>query len=145
VTQPETVEVITHSPAETHRLAKKLAATLPPRAVLALHGELGSGKTCFVQGLARAFGVHQPVTSPTFTLIHEYRGKRGMLNHIDLYRIRSVDDAESLDLADYFDRDGVTVIEWAERVADLLPPETIHLSFEALSAEDDRRITIRRE
>ena len=134
-------EVITHSPAETHRLAKRLLARLPPRAVLALHGDLGSGKTCFVQGLGKALGIKQAVTSPTFALVHEYEGRRPLV-HVDLYRIRSVADAEMMGLEEYFDADGIVAIEWAERTAALLPPHTIHIHFEALAAAGDRRITV---
>ena len=132
------------SPADTHRLAGRLLKQLPARAVLALHGDLGSGKTCFVQGLAAAVGIDRPVTSPTFTLVHEYRGER-LLVHVDLYRIRGSDDALDLGLEEYFDAEGVVAIEWAERVVDLLPPHTIHLSFESLPAPRARRITIRSE
>ena len=130
-----------HSPEETCQLAERLLAQLPSRAVLALHGELGSGKTCFVQGLAQALGIGRAVTSPTFTLVHEYQGARPLV-HVDLYRIRSVQDAETLGLEDYFDADGIVAIEWAERVGGMLPPHTIHIHFETLSAPDERRITI---
>jgi len=134
-------EVISHSPEETQRLAREILARLPVRAVLALHGELGSGKTCFVQGLALALGIRKAVTSPTFTVIHEYKGTRPLV-HIDLYRIRSVAEAEMLDLQDYFDADGIVAIEWAERIAAVLPRHTAHIRFEALTSPDDRRITI---
>ena len=134
-------EVITRSPAGTRRLARRLAAKLPPRCVLALHGDLGSGKTCFVQGLGEALGIDQPVTSPTFTLVHEYRGPR-TLYHIDLYRIRSADEALALGLEDYLDPDGITVIEWAERAGELLPGDTVHLHFEVLPGKSRRRIRV---
>ena len=133
--------VVTHSPEETWRLAAALLPRLPPGAVLALHGELGSGKTCFVQGLARALGVRQAVTSPTFTLIHEYPGARP-LYHVDLYRLRDAGDARDLGLEEYIQGDGLTVIEWAERAAELLPPDAWHLRFEAGAEPDERRITI---
>lgn len=134
-------EFITHSAAETRRLARQLLKELPARAVLALHGDLGSGKTCFVQGLAGALGIRQPVTSPTFTLVHEYKGKRRLV-HADLYRIRSEDDALSLGLEEYFDTDGVVAIEWAERIAGLLPSSAIHIQFETLDTPRARRVTI---
>ncbi len=134
-------EFITHSAAETRRLARQLLKKLPARTVLALHGDLGSGKTCFVQGLAQALGIRQPVTSPTFTLVHEYKGKRRLV-HADLYRIRSEDDALSLGLEEYFDADGVVAIEWAERVEGLLPVDVVHIRFETLDAPRSRRVTI---
>jgi tRNA threonylcarbamoyladenosine biosynthesis protein TsaE len=134
--------VVSHSPAQTRTLARAVAARLAPRAVLALHGELGSGKTCFVQGLARALGVDRAVTSPTFTLIHEYRGSRPLV-HIDLYRIRNEDEALELGFEDYVERDALVVIEWAERAAGLLPAGTLHLFFEVGAAAHERLITAR--
>src|ERR1035437_1534068 len=95
-------KIISCSPEETQALASALAAELKSGAVLALHGELGSGKTCFVQGLARALGVRQPVTSPTFTIVNEYRG-RCPLVHMDLYRIGDPDELLSIDFENYLD------------------------------------------
>ena len=137
----DAAEYITHSAAETRRLARCLLKTLPGRAVLALHGDLGGGKTCFVQGLAEGLGIRQPVTSPTFTLVHEYQGKRRLV-HADLYRIRSTDDALSLGLDEYFETDGVVAVEWAERAAELLPADVVHIRFETLDAPRARRITV---
>jgi tRNA threonylcarbamoyladenosine biosynthesis protein TsaE len=130
------------SVADTHKLARHLLKQLPGRAVLALHGDLGSGKTCFVQGLAAALEIDQPVTSPTFTLIHEYQGARPLV-HVDLYRLRDSGDALNLGIEEYFDTDGIAAIEWAERAEDVFPGHTIHLHFEALSDLHARRITIR--
>jgi tRNA threonylcarbamoyladenosine biosynthesis protein TsaE len=123
----------TKTPEETWGVAEQLAAGLPVRAVLALHGELGAGKTCFVQGLARALGILRPITSPTFTLVQEYRGSRRLV-HMDLYRIGSPDELLHLGFEDYLQEDGVLAIEWAERAGDLLPPDTRHLYF-ALQAD----------
>jgi tRNA threonylcarbamoyladenosine biosynthesis protein TsaE len=128
--------------ADTHKLARHLLKQLPGRVVLALHGDLGSGKTCFVQGLAAALKIDRPVTSPTFTLVHEYRGTRP-LTHVDLYRLRDADDAVLLGLEEYFESEGVTAVEWAERAADLFPPDAIHLWFEAGASPRARRIVIR--
>ncbi|NLB65096.1 MAG: tRNA (adenosine(37)-N6)-threonylcarbamoyltransferase complex ATPase subunit type 1 TsaE [Lentisphaerae bacterium] len=114
--QTETVSV-----EETRALAGRLAAVLPDGAVVCLYGDLGAGKTCFVQGLARALGVRRPVGSPTFTLINEYRGERG-LAHIDLYRLRGAADAFGLGVEEYLEHfDGVVAIEWAERLGELAP------------------------
>ena len=135
--------VVTHSPAETRRLAAELLLQLRPGAVLALHGDLGAGKTCFVQGLAAALGVHQPVSSPPFTLIHEY-ASTPPLYHADLYRIRNADDACGLGLEEYLGGDGITVIEWAERAGELLPADTWHLTFEVGKDMTERIITIAR-
>jgi tRNA threonylcarbamoyladenosine biosynthesis protein TsaE len=139
-----TEQISTNSPEETHRVARNLLATLKPGAVLALHGELGAGKTCFVQGLARALGVHRAVTSPTFTLINEYAAPL-RLYHIDLYRIHSPQEALGLGLDEYVHGDGITAIEWAERVAELLPPHTIHIRFRPGARPDERTIEISRE
>ncbi len=137
-------QVETKSAAETQALAAALAAAMPPGTVLCLHGDLGAGKTCFVQGLARALGVRRPVGSPTFTLINEYRGARP-LAHIDLYRIRGTGDAFGLGLEDYlFHYPGIVAIEWAERAADLLPEDCWHLRFAAGAADQSRQITVDR-
>lgn len=122
-------------------IARRLLDSLPARGVIALSGDLGSGKTCFVQGLAAALGVRQAVTSPTFTLVNEYRGARPLF-HIDLYRLRNADEALALGLEEYFERDGVVAIEWAERAEPLLPPTTVRVRLEAASNPDERRINI---
>ena len=136
-------EEITESPAETKKLAAKLAGKLRAGSVLALHGDLGSGKTCFVQGLAGALGVEELVNSPTFTIINEYQG-RFRLYHIDLYRVKSAAEAETLGLDDYLEGDGITAIEWPEIFSALLPKDTIHLYFEFVDA-NRRRIKINEE
>ena len=130
--------LISHSPEETHRIAADLAASLQAGAVLALHGDLGAGKTCFVQGLARGLGVARAVTSPTYTLVAEHPG-RLRLYHIDLYRIRSEQEALNLGIDEYLFGDGVTALEWAERIAGLLPPHTLHIRL-APGATDRERI-----
>ena len=137
----KTKTVVTHSPEETRRLAAELLRELRPGAVLALHGDLGAGKTCFVQGLAAALGVQQAVSSPTFVLIHEYPSTPP-LYHADLYRIRDADDAFGLGIEEYFKSDGITVIEWAERATEILPPDTWHLTVEVGADLTERTITI---
>jgi tRNA threonylcarbamoyladenosine biosynthesis protein TsaE len=94
--------------------------------------------------MAMGLGVRAPVTSPTFTLIHEYAGRRP-LYHVDLYRIRSAAEAVQAGLDEYLEADGITVIEWAERAAEVLPPQAIRIRFESMSAENDRRIEIRHQ
>lgn len=131
----------TTSPEETERLAAELARALHPGTVVALRGALGSGKTCFVRGLARGLGVRQAVTSPTFTVVNEYRGT-SPLYHIDLYRVRSADEALALGLDEYLDGNGLTAIEWPECVSDLLPPSTVRVTLTAAGDGDTRRIEI---
>lgn len=143
MTISETQEILSQSVADTHALAGRVAAALKPGAVLALHGELGSGKTCFVQGLARALGVTQAVQSPTYTLVNEYAGSLP-LYHVDLYRIRDGQDALNLGLDEYLYGEGITAIEWAERAADIMPPAAWHIRFVAGQNENERRITIAR-
>lgn len=109
------------------------AAGLVGGEVIALHGVLGAGKTQLVKGLARGLGYRGDVTSPTFTIIHEYRGGRLPIYHMDLYRIADEKGAIDIGLDEYLPSDGVTVIEWPERIAGILPPETQHWELEAVS------------
>lgn len=125
----------------THAVAAGLAAALRPGAVVALHGDLGAGKTTFVQGLGLALRVREPVTSPTFTLINEYRGDLTLF-HVDLYRLQGEIEAESIGLDDCMSGGGVTLIEWAERAAGLLPPGTVHVEILRGEGPEDRRIRI---
>lgn len=129
----------TTSPEETEALAAALGASLSAGAVLALHGDLGAGKTCFIRGLAKGLGCTRPIHSPTFTLINEYPGPL-TLYHMDLYRIRDADEALDFGLDEYLFGRGVCAIEWADRVTTLLPPETLHISLQAGTGEQDRLI-----
>lgn len=134
--------MLSQSPEETWAIAAALLVDVTGSAVLALHGDLGAGKTCFVQGLACALGITQPVTSPTFTIINEYRAARP-LYHIDLYRLGGPDEIIALGFDEYLEADGVTAIEWAERAGELLPPSAIHIEFRSLPRPDERSILIR--
>ena len=131
--------IVSRSPRETFDIAARLTRLFPVRLVIALHGDLGSGKTCFVQGVAKALGIRQAVTSPTFTLINEYVGTRP-LYHIDLYRIRHPDEALAMGLDDYLEAPGVTAIEWAERAGDLIPLDAMHVHLETIDGTRRRRI-----
>lgn len=102
-----------------------------------LIGELGAGKTCFVQGLARGLGIEDNVSSPSFVLLREYKG-RLPLYHIDLYRLEQLSEIADLGLDDYFYGDGVSVIEWANRAPELLPVEHLLLDFIIVSARHRR-------
>ena len=129
--------IISHSPAETFALGETIAATLRPGDVLALCGDLGAGKTHFVKGLAAGLGVASSVTSPTFTLIHEYPGGRLPLYHLDFYRLDIEDDALRIGFEEYLDAGGVLAIEWADKFPDLLPGHTRWLEFRV---EGDARV-----
>ncbi len=138
----KTTTFISHSPQETADFAGTVLARLAPGAVLALHGDLGSGKTCFVRGLAAALHLAVPVTSPTFTLIHEYPSYPP-LYHMDLYRLSGPDALDALGLDDYLEGGGITVIEWADRAGPLLPARTIHIRFEVEQNPETRTITVK--
>jgi len=114
-------------------LGESWARELTGGEIFALHGVLGAGKTQLVKGLARGLGFEGDVTSPTFTIIHEYLGGRMPLYHIDLYRIRSEKEAVDLGLEEYLPGDGVTVIEWPDRIPTLLPPQTRHWELQVVS------------
>jgi len=131
--------IISHSPQETFELGKQCAASLRRGAVLALAGDLGAGKTQFTKGLAAGLGVESDVTSPTFTLIHEYPGGRLPLFHIDLYRLEEEDEVLGIGLDEYLDGDGVTVIEWADKFEALMPRGVRWIRFRVLEG-DDREI-----
>jgi tRNA threonylcarbamoyladenosine biosynthesis protein TsaE len=132
---------LSHSEYETSRLGEQLAATLQPGAVVLLRGDLGAGKTAFVRGMAASVGVSSDdVSSPTFTLVQEYRG-RLRLYHVDLYRVANAAEADELGLDD-MSESGILAIEWAEKLA-RVPPGSIDVLIEDLGG-DARRITIRR-
>ena len=132
---------ISDSPSETETAGREFAWDLPTGSVVALTGELGSGKTRFVKGLAAQIGAPGEVTSPTFTLIHEYTGGRVPVYHFDFFRIEDRQSAERLGLEEYFFGDGICVVEWADKFPELIPPGARWISFETKS-ETDRLITI---
>ncbi len=114
---------ITRKPEETEQMGREFGATLRAGDVVALVGELGSGKTQFAAGICASLGTRGHVTSPTFTLIHEYAAQDVTVVHADMYRITSVREALDIGLLEYFQAPYVTLVEWADRVLDLLPPE----------------------
>jgi tRNA threonylcarbamoyladenosine biosynthesis protein TsaE len=130
----------TTSPEETDAAGQRLGATLGPGDVVALSGELGAGKTVFVQGLVRALGVTTGATSPTFVLVNEYRG-RLPVHHVDAYRTASLAELLDLGLDEMMDGDGVTVIEWAERLESLLPARAVRVWIAGVG-DEPREITI---
>ena len=130
---------ISNSPAETEAFGRRLAKDVNPGSVLALKGELGSGKTQFVKGLVAGIGSKAPVTSPTFTIVHEYAGGRLAVYHFDFFRLQDRHSVARLGLNDYFFGDGVSVIEWADKFPELLPAHAQWLSFE-MKSENERMI-----
>ena len=134
-------ETVTSSPEETEALGERLARTLDPGAVVALIGELGAGKTCFIRGLVRGLGVTTGATSPTFVLINEYRG-RVLVHHADLYRVESLAEIVDLGLPELFAAaDAVTVVEWADKLGALLPADAIRVHIDG-AGDEPRRIRI---
>jgi tRNA threonylcarbamoyladenosine biosynthesis protein TsaE len=125
---------ITGTPDETAAVGAALGRTLGAGAVVALYGELGAGKTCFVQGLVRGLDVAAHATSPTFVLVNEYRG-RLPVHHVDAYRTGSLTELLELGLEDLMGGDGVTVIEWADRAEPLLPERTVRVRIGGVGDE----------
>jgi tRNA threonylcarbamoyladenosine biosynthesis protein TsaE len=141
ITEQLRAGVITASAAETQSIAAAFAATLPAGTTLALHGNLGVGKTTFVQGLARGLGVAEPVTSPTFNIytVHHGPGDRTLV-HLDAYRLESSRQVEDLLLEDFLIPPWWMAVEWPGKIADWLPPDVIHLD---LGITPDERHTLR--
>ena len=137
------IEIISVSAEQTWEIARFIGGKLRGGDVLALSGELGSGKTCFTGGLARGLGVSEKyqIISPTFTLINEYPA-RCKLYHFDVYRLNGYSEFEDLGYEEYFCSDGIVVIEWAEKIVKILPADTFFISFEYLD-ENRRRIIIK--
>lgn len=126
---------------ETVRLGSELGRRLRPGDVVALYGDLGAGKTTFVKGIARGMGVAEEARSPTFTLIHEHPGEPP-LYHIDLYRLAGAQEAEALGVEEYVYGEGVTVIEWADRMEELLPAERLDIELR-VTGETEREMALR--
>jgi tRNA threonylcarbamoyladenosine biosynthesis protein TsaE len=131
----------THGEEDTIELGRRIAATLPKRAVILLIGNLGAGKTTLAKGIVSGLGAAEPedVNSPTFTLIHEYG--EGRVYHIDLYRLDHAEQVAALGLDEIFDREAVVLIEWGERFPKLMPEERIEIRIKPLN-EYLRRIEI---
>ncbi|HEY4257080.1 MAG TPA: tRNA (adenosine(37)-N6)-threonylcarbamoyltransferase complex ATPase subunit type 1 TsaE [Candidatus Udaeobacter sp.] len=131
---------ISNSPAETEAIGRQLAEEIGVGSVLALKGDLGSGKTLFVQGLVAGLGSRADVTSPTFTIVHECRGGRVPVYHFDFFRLEKRESVARLGLDDYFFGDGVSVIEWADRFPEFIPHQARWILFE-IKSENQRAIT----
>lgn len=136
-----TEEVKFHSPKETMDFAKKFVSKCVNGTVIALIGQLGSGKTTFAKGLAKGLKIQQTVGSPTFKLVSEYKGVHTVLYHIDCYRLQSLKDFLNIGGEDYlFFSNGITVIEWAEKIMPILPNRTIVINFRRIQGESHGRI-----
>jgi tRNA threonylcarbamoyladenosine biosynthesis protein TsaE len=136
-------EFLTHSATETTELGRRLAAGLRPPKLVVLSGDLGAGKTTLIKGIAEGFQAASPenVTSPTFTLIHEYRGPSVNVYHVDLYRIDTQRELDTLALDDLFDDNSVVLIEWGEKFARFRSERDVEITIVRLG-ENDRKIKI---
>ncbi len=139
ILDPNVVEFVSGSPAQTARLGERLGRLLRGGEVICLEGNLGAGKTCLAQGIGRGWGATDDLTSPTFTLIHELRRApdKARLYHVDLYRIEKEAEAWMLGLTDLMDSTASVLIEWPERAPSLLPPDRLWIKLEFL--DDTRR------
>ena len=137
------MKIITENEKETLELAAAFAGTLETGNVVALFGELGSGKTVFARGIARALGITEKITSPTFILINEFHGSIP-LYHMDLYRMDSIQEIQDIGVEDYFYGDGICVVEWAEKLGELYPENAIRVRLKHLG-DTNREIEIERQ
>jgi tRNA threonylcarbamoyladenosine biosynthesis protein TsaE len=128
----------TTSPEETRAVGRSMAAFLGPRDVVSLTGDLGAGKTTFVQGAAEGLGVTEPVLSPTFTLVRRYKGSLPVY-HLDVYRLERMQDVLDVGLEEILDEGAVVFIEWGDAIDPLLPPEQLQVEL-TLPTEGDRRL-----
>ena len=124
------MEIRTHSEKETFELGKKIANAVNPGTVILFYGDLGAGKTVMTKGIAAGLGITEMITSPTFTIMQEYEGGRMPLYHLDVYRIEDPDEMEEVGLNEYIYGNGLTVIEWAEQIEDILPEDAIKITIE---------------
>ena len=141
--QKKSISIITCSADETFALGRAIGEKLQGGDILALSGELGSGKTCFTGGIARGLGVSEnyQITSPTFTLINEYPAKHRLF-HFDVYRLSDYSDLDDLGYDEFISGRGVVVIEWAEKIASIIPEKAFFVNFEYVD-ENKRKIIIK--
>lgn len=140
------VQVLSKSEAETKKIGQKLGQIIKKNkgsVIIGLIGDLGGGKTTFVKGIASGLGVKGSITSPTFTLLKEYKTKDLNLYHFDFYRLKDINDAKNLGLEEYFEKSrSIVIIEWADRIKNILPDEKIIIEFDFIS-QNERRLTLK--
>ncbi len=120
--------IVSKSERETEELGRKIAQSVKKGGVISLRGSLGAGKTVFAKGFAKELGITEAIVSPTFTLVQEYEGSKKMY-HLDLYRLSGEDEFESMGGEDFLYSDGVTLIEWSEKIENMLPEDTIFINI----------------
>ncbi len=132
--------MISHSEKETEEAGLRLGASLRKGDVVSLTGSLGAGKTVLAKGIARALGIREAIVSPTFTLVQEYEGSE-KLYHLDLYRLSGEDEFESMGGEEFLYPDGITLIEWAEKIGSMLPESAFHVDI-IIKEDGSREITV---
>lgn len=133
---------ITLSEPELRAWGESFGRAATPPLVVTLAGDLGAGKTTLVQAICRGYGVVEPVTSPTFALVHEYRGTRSSVCHLDLYRLRNVGELTALGWHELTEQHALVLVEWPERAGHLLPAGRVPIALEHLPGEPDRRVLL---
>ena len=131
-------KITTKCEEDTMEIAENLESEKFPNMIIWLMGDLGSGKTVFTKGFANALGIDENITSPTFNIIKEYTGGEANLYHMDLYRLNG--DIKNLGLDEYFEKDGVVIIEWADMIEEYLPEERLDIKFKVI--DEDTRVLI---
>ena len=140
--------IISSSPEETFALGESLAPLLKEGSVIALKGPLGAGKTCFAKGIAKGLGIEEELTSPSYTIISEYEclvaGEKILVYHIDAYRLRGDDDFSAIGGEEIVFGNGISVIEWSERIPNFIAPKAYKIDFEILE-DNERRVRLSKE
>lgn len=131
-------KITTRNELETIELAQNFESEKFPNMIICLNGELGSGKTIFTKGIANALGIDETITSPTFTIIKEYANGELPLYHMDVYRLNGSTDG--IGIEEYFNKGGVVIIEWADTIKDILPPERLDIKFKIV--DENKRVLI---
>ena len=130
---------ISHNPKETFEYAREMAMASSAGDIIGLIGDLGAGKTIFAKGFAEGLGIDEPVTSPTFTILCEYRRGRIPLFHFDMYRIEDADELFEIGWEEYIYGDGICLVEWANIITEELPPETVIVTIDRAAGDVDLR------
>lgn len=131
--------IITNSEQETKNVARDIASKIDKNAVIVLSGELGAGKTKFTEGFLSYFGLEKEISSPTFTIVNEYKNNKISIYHFDVYRLADIDEFYAIGGEEYFSK-GICIIEWGEIIEDILPKDTIRIKIEKDKENLDKRI-----
>lgn len=131
--------IITNSEQETKNIARDIASKIDKNAVIVLSGELGAGKTKFTEGFLSYFGLEKEISSPTFTIVNEYKNNKISIYHFDVYRLADIDEFYAIGGEEYFSK-GICIIEWGEIIEDILPKDTIRIKIEKDKENLDKRI-----